>query len=220
MNEAMGNLIPLALSNVFHVGEIISITSVGSKPGDDPLEALTGFVEAVTWSHVVVRDFRKKQVFLPHARMEQMMISNWSRRPAKLIRFIIPVQPGLSGGAAPLAALAQFARKWINEHPDVDQQGYKKSVIKLNKVGQPLLEAIFYPKRGRNKHILRSEFVVMIMDAARRFDICVQTAEIRTAAPWSDSNDRAEEDDLILQDLLPSSELTRRAGWAPKQKPE
>ena len=33
-----GNLIPLALSNTFHVGEIISISRVEFQPADDPAD--------------------------------------------------------------------------------------------------------------------------------------------------------------------------------------
>ena len=63
INEALANVLPLAMSNVFHLGEIISVSRCGSKPGDNPSESLTGFVEGVTWGHVVVRDFHRKQVF-------------------------------------------------------------------------------------------------------------------------------------------------------------
>ena len=62
INNALGNLLPLSLSNSLHVGEIVSIYQTGGPPGDDPDSALTGFVEGITWSHVVIRDFRKKQV--------------------------------------------------------------------------------------------------------------------------------------------------------------
>jgi small-conductance mechanosensitive channel len=227
INAALYNLIPLALSNTFHVGEIISISRTGCKPGDTPVESLSGFVEGITWSSVVVRDFKRKQVFVPHKEMAETTIANWSRRPSKQVHIKLSVVPTLSGGAAPLAALSKFARKWIEEHPDIDQQTYSKSVLKLSESGQPYLEAIFYPRVGKKSREMRAEFIVMLLDASKRLNLCLLPAEVRTSTPWPDLADSAtmeteesfdSETDLDYLDLLPSRELTRRAGFNPKPK--
>ena len=55
------NLLPLAVTNPFFVGELISVSRPGAAPADNPKESLTGFVEAITWGHIVIRDFKKKQ---------------------------------------------------------------------------------------------------------------------------------------------------------------
>ena len=49
ISDAMRNLGFLAMGNTIHVGEIISISSPGHKPGDNPYESVIGFVEAITW---------------------------------------------------------------------------------------------------------------------------------------------------------------------------
>lgn len=221
INFALANLIPLALSNTFHIGEIISISQTGSAPGDNPAVALCGFVEGVTWSHVVIRDFRRKQVFVPHSEMQQMTISNWTRRPSKVCRVVMTVEPGLSRGAAGLAALAKFTVGWMKRHPDIDQENYLKAALKMTELGQPLMEVIFYPKIGSKLRPVRAELVVMLMDASKRLNLCLMPAERRPTTSWSTDNPTAadeddEDDDIDLSDLFPSSRLTRRAGQKPK----
>ena len=71
---------------------------------------------------------------------------------------------------------------------------------------------IFFPERGQKARVIRSEFIVMILDAAKRFNLCLMPAEVRSSTPWNE--------DIIaldgLDDLLPSPELTKRAGYKPK----
>lgn len=218
INEALGNVLPLAMSNAFHVGEIVSIARTGFTPGDAPTTHLTGFVEGVTWGHVIIRDFRKKQVFIPHAGLDKMQIANWARRPSKMCFFRLPVTPGLSGGAAPLAMLAKAVRDWIAKHKGIDQTCYTKSCIKLLATEGLILEVIFYPVPGKKARVIRSEFIVMVMDVARRLDICVTRAEIRTSMAWVDSNVDRDINALDLADVMPSDELTLRSGFEPKRK--
>jgi len=218
------NLIPLALSNAFHVGDIVSMSPTGSAPPDNPAAALAGFVEAVTMSHVVIRDFRKKQVFVPHSAMVNLMISNWTRRPAKLCHFVIGLGP--RSGGAPAAELAAFCRRWIDAHPDIDHSGYTKAVAKLGGGGSLGLEVIFYPRIGAKAPTIRTEFIVAVMDAAKHLGLSMVPTYIREATPWSISphgapSDRSDEGEdpveMQLRDLMPSERLTSRAGYTKKK---
>jgi small-conductance mechanosensitive channel len=232
INEAFSNLIPLALSNSVHIGEIVGIAGTGASPANKPDEALVGFVEAITWSHVVIRDFKRNQVFVPHHEMEKLTLYNWSRRPSKLIRFELAVVPSLSGGADRLATLSKFVLDWIAKHPKIDQQLYSKCALKIrSETAQPFLEIIFYPLVGEKARPIRAEFTVMIMDACKRLDICLVPAEVRMASAWpvefSEVQDIAtasarlqEEEDMgpDLSDLMPSEALTKRSGLPPSKK--
>ena len=163
-----------------------------------------------------------------------MTISNWSRRPAKLCHFVIPIVPELSGGADRLAQLARFAREWIDGHSRIDQGGYKKACVKISD-HLLVLEAIFYPAIGEKARELRAEFTVMIMAAAKRFNLCLMPAEVRTSSPWPTTDTPKQEasedaddgsaaslssssdlDDVNLDDLMPSPGLTIRSGHKPK----
>jgi small-conductance mechanosensitive channel len=179
INDAIATVLPLAMSNTLHIGEIVSISRPGYTPSDNPEKHLVGFVEGITWSHTVIRDFRSKQTFVPHAELQKLVVANWSRRPAKVCRFRLQVVPGLKDGAASLAKLAKFCRNWLEKHTGIDQNKYQKSVIKMaSQDTVPLLEVIFYPKVGVSASNLRSEFTFMIMDATKRLDICLMPAEV------------------------------------------
>ena len=58
LNDATRNLAALTLSNLFYLGEIISV-SPASATANMPHINVTGFVEAITWTHIVIRDFCK-----------------------------------------------------------------------------------------------------------------------------------------------------------------
>lgn len=172
----------------------------------------------MTWGHVIIRDFRRKQCFISHAEFNQLVIQNWARRPNKHAHFIISVVPELSGGADRLAKLAKYSYEWIQKHPFIDQEGYQKSVIKWTEHGL-VLEVIFYPSKGGSANQIRAEFVTMVLAAAKRLNLCLMPAEVRTtSSPWSVSPDS---DDHIIEsidftDLHPSPDLTERAGFKPK----
>jgi hypothetical protein len=218
INDALTNAISLSVSNSIHVGEIISLGRPGFNPPDNPGENVTGFLEGVTWGHVIIRDFKRKQVFIRHDEFVKLIVQNWSRRPNKDAHFIIPIVPEFSGGVDKPAKLAKYAGEWIKEHPFIDQKGYQKSVIKWSEKKGLILEAIFYPAIGGKARRIRAEFVVMILDAAKRLDICLLPAEIRTSSAWADSTESDScLDDVDLKDLDPSPELTERAGFKPKR---
>ena len=144
---------------------------------------------------------------------------NWSRRPAKSIHFIIPIVPALSGGADRLAKLAEFAGRWVKAHGSIDQESYQKSAIKLTTTHGLCLEVIFFPARGEKARQIRSEFIVFVLEAAKRFKLCLMRAEVRSSSPWPDAQNGEEGgyENTDLTDLLPSQELTKRAGYKPKE---
>lgn len=145
---------------------------------------------------------------------------NWSRRPTKHAHYIIPVVPELStGGCDCLAKLAKIAGEWVKAHPGIDQNNYQKSVIKLSSENGLVLEVIFYPALGEKARRIRSEFVIFILNAAQRYNICLMKAEVRSSSPWPDvqaNGDTFVDDEDALDDLFPSSQLTERAGFKPK----
>ena len=217
LKDALINVISLSISNSIHIGDIVSIGRPGFLPPDNPSMNVTGFFEGVTWGHIIIRDFRRKQVFIRHDEFGKLTLQNWSRRPNKHAHFIIPVVPELSGGADRLAKLAEYAGQWMKEHPDIDQDLYQKSVIKWVKDDGLVLEAVFYPTIGSKTRQIRSEFLVMALDAAKRLNLCLMPAEVRTSSPWSDSREKEEHLEAAdFHDLHPSPELTERAGFKPK----
>ena len=48
-------------------------------------------VEAITWSHVVLRTFEAKQQWISHSEFLGLSISNWQRRTTKpiLLQFML-----------------------------------------------------------------------------------------------------------------------------------
>ena len=143
-------------------------------------------------------------------------MSNWSRRPNKCCQFRVPVVAELSGGTDRLALLAKYMKDWIKLHPSIDQGCYKKSMIKWTSKGL-VLDVIFYPAMGGNANTLKAEFTVVLLDAAKRLNLCLMPAEIRASAPWSKSANYEFLDAIDLSDLNPSPELTERAGIKPKK---
>jgi len=226
VKNIINNLGPLALSNAFYVGDIISLSQPGRAPGDTPLNFLTGFVEAINWGYIVLRDFKKKQTFVPHAEFAQLVIHNWTRRPAKLCYWLLRVSSQSQEAAPRLAKLANFLRRWIAEHEDVDQKGYQKAVIRTDISNGLSLEVVFYPRVGANVYCLRAEFVVSLMDAATRLALSLVPTNLVTPFPehlhqsGADAAAAAAPSAPVpedtLDDLLPASrpDLRRRAGYA------
>lgn len=140
---------------------------------------------------------------------------NWSRRPSKLVHITIPIVAEISGGGDRAAKLAEFAGRWLKAHASVDTKEYHKSVIKMSSERGLVLECIFYPVRGAKSKQIKAEFAVMVLDAAKRLGLCLMPAEVRRSTPWSDEEDGYT--GMELDDLMPSSELTERAGYKPKK---
>jgi small-conductance mechanosensitive channel len=249
MNVPLQSLIPIILSNSFHGGEIISLTRPGTAPHSNPELVLAGFIEGVTWGHVVIRDFRRRQTFVPHTEFKGLVIHNWTRRLTRHCNFTLNVQPKSTAvsTAESVASLAKFVRKWIDANPLVDQKGYKLAIAKLGYEGLNI-SAIFYPNAKADVYILNTEFLIMIMDAANRLGLVLVPIEIRLdqrsitgdkqeheqggeqssgvealdesilaegAQRDTTTTTTADDDIEILMDLMPSSGLRRRAGFAP-----
>ena len=134
-------------------------------------------------------------------------------------QFRIPVVAELSGGTDRLAKLADYTKDWMKRHPSIDQDCYKKSLVKWTSKGL-VLDVIFYPAMGGNANALKAEFTVVLLDAAKRLNLCLMPAEIRATAPWSTSADYEFVDAVDFSDLNPSPELSARAGFKPKNIPE
>mmetsp|Transcript_33647 Transcript_33647/g.52348 ORF Transcript_33647/g.52348 Transcript_33647/m.52348 type:complete len:161 (-) Transcript_33647:147-629(-) len=71
----------------------------------------------------------------------------------------------------------------MKAHPEVDQDGYCKSVLK-GKIERGLhLEVIFYSKVGGDHNKLRAEFLVTLLDAAKRLDLKLVPGQLHTNYP-------------------------------------
>merc|ERR1712060_608251 len=78
------NLLQIVLARPFYLGDIIAVRDPGARPGGPPM-CLTGFVENFTWSHIVIRDFECKQVWIHHRDFDKYVIHNLTRRKTKLV---------------------------------------------------------------------------------------------------------------------------------------
>jgi len=244
LRESVSALLALAVSKPFYVGEIVGLSSPGHAPADNPKKSTVGLVEAITWFHVVIRDFRKKQIFVPLQELAKLTVHNWTRRPAHLCYWMLTTSCGDKDGTK-LAALARFTRKWIAAHELIDHHGYTKAVVKGQLCTGLKMEVVFYPKVGENVYQLRAEFVVTIMDAATRLGVTLLPEDLVTpypddatsasqmTAPSSSKDDALQQVprsepallDPELNDLLPPrAGLRERAGYgavpsAPPQSP-
>ena len=163
-----------------------------------------------------------------------MVISNWSRRPSRELSFSFPVAALQSGGAKSTVMLCRFIRKWMDTHPMIDD-GYKKCYCKIGKDGNPKVSVIFYSKPGigRIHRVLKTEFVFMVTEAARRLKMILSSTEFWTRPDnfWNETNDNLDimehsnQDDVMMEenenlsntvsldDLLPSDDLSNLSGY-------
>ena len=205
LSPALRNLVPLAFENPFYIGEIISLTTPGGLPPDNPTKSLTGFVEAVTLTHVVMRDFRRKQTWITHENFTKYNLSNWTRRPCRLVHINFTVSSRVED-AAKVAQLSAFSKKWMDSSSKVDTSSYRKSVLVDAKNGMKL-EVIFYPLPGIDSYPLRQAFIVALVSAAKRLGLPVVPNEMLTSFPTNegqqgnaDTVEEAELEDLLAQE--------------------
>lgn len=235
INDALANLLPLAVSNAFHMGEIVALSN-GASTANDPTAALTGFVEGITWSHVVLRDFNRKQVFVPHKEMTSMSIYNWSRRPGKCLDAFLTISVTHGGGVAKVGSLCKFALQWIKDHPQIDSDKYKNCKFKVTSAGKAKLTIICYPITGAKFKVVQAELAYMLLEACKRLNLCIIgthhfTDDLWNGVPYKPKADAEEEttateeetlaaeDDLdLLSDLKPSEELSQKTGLAKQKK--
>ena len=212
LSNTLRNLVPLALSNVFYIGEIISLHKPGGAPPDNPGIALTGFVESVTVTHVVLRDFKRKQTWITHENFMKYNISNWTRRPCRPVRIEFVVSSTVAD-AGKVKKLAAFSRKWMAQHKEVDDTSYKKSVIVDAKNGVKL-ELIFHPLPGVDSYPIREDFIVALVSAAKRLGLPVVPKELITTFPEAQDGETGTAQAELHDDLLPemSDLLPRNTG--------
>eukprot|EP00929_Paragymnodinium_shiwhaense_P112669 TRINITY_DN80937_c0_g1_i1.p1 TRINITY_DN80937_c0_g1~~TRINITY_DN80937_c0_g1_i1.p1 ORF type:complete len:356 (-),score=27.04 TRINITY_DN80937_c0_g1_i1:40-1107(-) len=150
--DKVGRFFDLFLAKPFFIGDLVTCGSV------------SGFVEAISLSYIVIRNFDAKQVFIPMSVIAGAVVENWSRRPTKPILLKVAIE----GECDPAAVdeFVKFARSWIDSCPEVLQAGYKKcNVVKITN-GYDLL-IIFSPSIGANKNKLREKFILELMRKAK-----------------------------------------------------
>lgn len=206
INEAMSNLIPLAISNAIHIGEIVAVTRAGFKPGHDPENTHVGFVEGVTWSHVVIRDLSRKQIFVPHQELQTKILSNWSRRPSKPIHLKMVIIPSIGGGVDKFPKLMEFIRQWMRAHPDIAHNDYQKVGITFGGYGEAFLAVKCIVTDVDEGGKVRNDLTITIMKACHRMNIMLIDPG---HADWKlnedldlNANDQNRLDDL--DDLMPT----------------
>jgi len=205
MKDAIQNVLYISISNPFYLGEIVALMPTRGPMPDDPSMCLTGFVEAITLTHVVIRDFGRRQVWVPHDNFEDYNIANWTRRPSKLARAVLTLSPeGMC--AAKAAELTAFMRRWIDTHEKIDQTYYKKAAIIGARDGL-LIEAIFYPQPGERMIPMRQAFILASTEAANRLGLTIVPGTMRNPFPPGQTSPGSAEDDehITLEDLLSTS---------------
>jgi len=201
LSSTLRNLVPLALSNAFYIGEIVSLHTPGGAPPDNPGKSLTGFVESVTLTHIVLRDFRRKQTWITHDNFMRYNLSNWTRRPCRLVHIQFTVSSTVGADATKVKQLAAFGKAWMDKNEKVDPTSYRKSVIVDAKNGVKI-EVIFYPLPGVDSYPLRQDFIVALVGAAKRLGLPVVPNEMLTSYPDVQMTGATSVDEDLV-DLLP-----------------
>ena len=132
------NVLTIVYNDCFHIGDIVTFCSPYNYTSSPP-KTVTGFVESLTLTHVVVRDFVNKQNWLPHTDAVRMVVINWSRRPTYTIRMWLSLSA--TAPADGVKALVRFMRRWIDDCPCVNPHGYKKSCIASVAAGYQVLSS-------------------------------------------------------------------------------
>lgn len=140
----------------FFVGDLVTIGGV------------SGFVEHITLSYIVIRTFNMKQAWMPLMSLQQDIIQNWTRRPFKPINLSFFIKGRFD--APSLEKLVRFGNEWVDQHEGIQQKGYKKFECAGCEDGAEIL-VIFFPNLGVDKGDLRQEFVFAFMEASTRLGL-------------------------------------------------
>jgi len=194
----LSNLVPITLSNAFYLGEVISLGTPGGLPPDNPSKAIAGFVESVTITHIVMRDFKRKQIWITHDNFSKYIVSNWSRRPGRMVRINYTVSSRVED-VSKVKHLADFCRKWMDANEKIDTTGYRKAVIVDVKNGLQI-EAIFYPLPGLDSHPIRQAFILALASAAKRLGLPPVPTGLMTEFP--EDKDKVSYTEGQLEDLV------------------
>ena len=200
--DAVRNVLFLAISKPFFLGDIVHVHPATSAGGMG--ESVAGFVECITFSHVVIRAFDCKQVWLAHSHFESLTISNWTRRPNKTVLLKLTVRPTEAPEA--VQALLKFIKGWVHASPDVKQSGYQKIALTGVDPGYTLT-VIFSTAVGSSKKKMREKLLFGIMEAARRLGIELMPNEIAVFLPGTvgASTEPSKERQQSLAELLPKA---------------
>eukprot|EP00928_Gymnodinium_smaydae_P017720 TRINITY_DN16776_c0_g4_i1.p1 TRINITY_DN16776_c0_g4~~TRINITY_DN16776_c0_g4_i1.p1 ORF type:complete len:931 (-),score=127.23 TRINITY_DN16776_c0_g4_i1:78-2870(-) len=191
----MMSLARLSLYKPFYVGDLITLNSTGAM--DSPV-SIMGFVENITMSYVVIRNFEMKQTWISHKKFSEFVIQNWTRRPTKTVLLNI----GISCRCAlsKVEELTAFGKRWIKESPEIQQENYQKCNITKTANGYNI-EIIFFPSIGVSHRGIRQKFLIAFMAAGERLDIPFVPLQLQQ----NFCDDMAPEDTTkpTLDDLLP-----------------
>jgi len=159
--DKMGSLMKLFLHKPFWVGELVSI-------GTDSGVLVAGFVEQISLSYVVIRNFESKQVFVPMQLLANTCVYNWSRRPTKPVKLRLTLDGGSDAKA--VSQLTENAQKWIDSKKEINAKGYTKcNIVGLSNGFD--VEIIFFPLPGVHKNELRQEFLVALKGMANALNL-------------------------------------------------
>ena len=197
---SVSNVLHLAISKPFFLGDIVHVHSA-IQPGGIG-QSITGFVENITFSHVVIRAFDVKQVWIAHDSFQSLTVSNWTRRPNKCVNMRIGIRATDSPKA--VKAFVKFVKSWVDACSDVKQSGYKKIALTGVDPGYTVT-IIFFTAVGASKKKMRDKMIVDVMEASRLLGLSIQPLDMPlhlTGAVGSspEPNDESQEG---LEHLLP-----------------
>jgi len=171
--DACRNLFNIALAKPFYLGEIIHLHDADSAGGLG--KNVTGFVENFTFHHIVIRGFDLKQVWISHGDFQKLTVTNWTRRPTKLLR----VQIAIKATSDPQAVrkLLEHIKGWIDSNENVQPKSFRKVALKSVDPGY-VLNVIAYPKVGFSKTKLRVALLFDVMEAAKKLKLTLTALEV------------------------------------------
>lgn len=189
LSPAIDNLLQISQTKPFYLGDIIAL----APTGDGASYKYTGMVEAITWSHIVLRTFEAKQQWISHSEFLTMSISNWQRRTTKpvLLEFMLKYD----SEPAKVQALADYGREYIGignwkktgipiidrdlakgEDPLIKVTGYRTCKVTHAKMGYNL-KMVFFPLSKKRKDFAREKVLFAIAAEARRLGVVIVPRE-------------------------------------------
>jgi len=197
---ALRNVMHLTFAKPFLLGDIVHIHDSG-KPGGIGA-SIAGFVENITFSHVVIRSFDLKQVWLTHSEFQSLTVSNWTRRPNKCVSQLVTVRSTDSPEA--VKSLLKFIKSWVDASADVKQSGYKKVGLSNIDPGYEIT-IIFFTAVGSSKKKMREKLLFDIMEAARRLGLTLVPNGLPVYQSGQVGSASGRTVDPSLSDLLPKA---------------
>lgn len=199
---ALRNVIHLTFARPFFLGDIIHVHTC-QQPGGIGA-SIAGFVENITFSHVVIRAFDLKQVWVTHAEFETLSVSNWTRRPNKCMSQKITLRS--TDSPAAVKSLLKFVKSWVDASADVKQSAYKKIALSNVDPGYEIT-IICFTAVGSSKKKMREKLLFDVMEAARRLELTLIPNEQPVFQPGQvgSAASPGAEAQASLTDLLPKA---------------